>query len=172
MDVSISSLYYTIISSSNTSTTSYVRIYPVFNIGVDSDGNGVFDGWEMQLAKKFCPSLYLHSGDNGVRPVPVESMDRNGDGELGWEDLLVTCFNLGATNLGEYTPDELYLNNLDGTGSGFFLYEIYPTLVPVHKVFGLIDFNHNGVFDDGDEHLFYALPHFEWGSIGQTNSSS
>jgi len=40
----------------------------------DTDGNGFNDGCEQALVEKFCPSLVLHSGDQGVSPEPVEIM--------------------------------------------------------------------------------------------------
>ncbi len=43
----------------------------------------------MPLAEKFCPKLFLALGDSGVRPVPVESKDRNNDGVLNGDDLPV-----------------------------------------------------------------------------------
>jgi len=36
------------------------------------DNNGIEDSYEQTLAEKFCPSLQLHSGDQGVAPEPVE----------------------------------------------------------------------------------------------------
>ncbi len=38
----------------------------------DMDGNGIRDDSEQWLAEKFCPALFLHSGDRGVSPEPVE----------------------------------------------------------------------------------------------------
>ncbi len=40
----------------------------------DLDNNGIEDSYEQALAEKFCPSLQLHSGDQGVSPEPVEIM--------------------------------------------------------------------------------------------------
>jgi hypothetical protein len=41
---------------------------------VDTDGNGFSDEYEQAIVNKFCPSLVLHSGDQGVSPEPVEIM--------------------------------------------------------------------------------------------------
>jgi parallel beta-helix repeat protein len=43
----------------------------------DSDNNGFIDAYEQELAEMFCPSLILHSGDQGVSPEPVEYMFTN-----------------------------------------------------------------------------------------------
>lgn len=41
----------------------------------DLDDNGIADDYEQELAERFCPVLFLHSGDRGVSPEPVEIMD-------------------------------------------------------------------------------------------------
>jgi|GEM_PF-1028624 len=55
----------------------------------DSDGNGFEDQYEQELAEKFCPSLILHSGDQGVSPEPVEIANQviwaSNYGYLDWE---------------------------------------------------------------------------------------
>ncbi|MFH1101174.1 MAG: right-handed parallel beta-helix repeat-containing protein [Methanobacteriota archaeon] len=43
----------------------------------DGDFNGFIDEYEQELAEMFCPSLLLHSGDQGVSPEPVEIMFKN-----------------------------------------------------------------------------------------------
>lgn len=100
---------YSILSSEDTTAQSWQTIWTEFVVVTDLDGNGVYDNWELLLAQKFCPSLFLHSGDQDVRPVPVESMDRNGDGVLGWEDVLVTTYPLGSDTPIEYQLDKIYI---------------------------------------------------------------
>ena len=85
---------YTVISSSNTSTTMSYNLYPEFEVLSDLDQNGINDAWELPLAEKFCPNLTLPSDDQGVRLVPVEIMDRNGDGELDWQDVIVDVYSM------------------------------------------------------------------------------
>ena len=100
---------YSILSSEDTTAQSWQTIWTEFVVVTDLDGNGVYDNWELLLAQKFCPSLFLHSGDQDVGPVPVESMDRNGDGVLGWEDVLVTTYPLGSDTPIEYQLDKIYI---------------------------------------------------------------
>jgi hypothetical protein len=52
-----------------------------------------FEGMERPLVQKFAPKLILTARDQGVRPSPVEIMDRNGDGRLGWEEILLGSLN-------------------------------------------------------------------------------
>ena len=70
---------YATIQSSGNYSTSGSSLYPQFWVGTDQDHNGVYDDWELPLAQKFCPNLILDANDQGVRPVPVEILDRNGD---------------------------------------------------------------------------------------------
>jgi len=149
---------YSVLSIENTWTHSWQTIWPEFEVVYDTDGNGVNDLWENPLAVKFCPTLYLHSGDQGVRPVPVESMDRNNDGTLGWQDVLVHIYDLDGDFVGEYEMDEIWI---EGT---HFMYENYPYIAPAHKSQAqLID---NGV--PGNPGIFFLIPHFEWGYIKNT----
>lgn len=138
---------------------------------LDLDGNGIHDSWEMPLAQQFCPYLILHSGDNGVRPVPVESMDRNGNGVLDWEDVLVRCYNLGGQYVGELYMDELLIYG----GGDPYLFDVkYPRLAPAEKYFAIPDINGNGIFGESGEALtyYFMIPHYEWGPIGSTTPPS
>jgi len=61
---------------------------------------------EAELAKKFCPSLQLHSGDQGVSPKPVHIMS-NGrvDGInsfLNQYDLYVRLYNIAGELIGDF----------------------------------------------------------------------
>jgi len=67
---------YSIIYSPNTYTIHSIAVvtYLALNSADDLDGNHVADVFEQSLAQKFCPSLVLHSGDQGVCPEPVDIM--------------------------------------------------------------------------------------------------
>ena len=56
--VMITGTDYVILSSQNTSTSTANTLYPRFDVGVDIDGNGIIDDWELPLAQKFCPKLF------------------------------------------------------------------------------------------------------------------
>lgn len=170
MSVTINNPNYDVLSAQGTFGETSFYLYPTFNVGLDIDGNDVIDAWEMPLAQKFCPYLILHSGDNGVRPVPVESMDRNGDGVLGWEDVLVLLYDIAGNPHGEYGMDEIAI----GTSNHYFMYLKYPHLAPVHKEPAIPDVNGNGIFGESGEaqDIYLMVPHFEWGDIGNTNPTS
>lgn len=145
-------------------------IYPAFWVNcIDEDDNGIKDAWELPLAEKFCPYMVLHAADQGVRPVPVEIMDRNGDKKLGWEDILVEV-HLAAdlTYVGQYT-----LNRILYYPVGNFTIEgWYPKLLPRDKIAGKVDSDGDGSFNDESTHIFLLYSHFEWGKIGYTNPSN
>ncbi len=86
---------YTVLSSSNTYTTTSYNLYPDFEVILDLDQNGINDNWELPLAEKFCPSLKLHSQDHGVSPEPVEIM---GDFYGVW----ARVWTLGGTCIGDW----------------------------------------------------------------------
>lgn len=62
--------------------------------------------YEAELAQKFCPSLQLHSGDQGVAPKPVEIMSNSrADGittYLDENDLWCRVYDLAGDLVGEY----------------------------------------------------------------------
>lgn len=67
-------------------------IVPVLALADDFDGNGIDDGLEVLLARKFCPSFKLHD-DRFVEPEPVEIMSATG-GPLTGADLWCSFFSL------------------------------------------------------------------------------
>lgn len=91
---------YSVLSGQNRWTNVSYDLNSQFQVAIDEDGNGVHDVWEMQLAQKFCPNLKLHSQDQGVRPVPVEIMDRNGDFVLDWNDVILDIYTVAGDKIG------------------------------------------------------------------------
>jgi hypothetical protein len=83
------------------------------------------DGMELPLVQKFAPQLILTAADQGVRPSPVEIMDRNGDSRLGWEDVLVEVYNLAGDSLGEFRPDEILFYGGDYWYPGQYQYPYF-----------------------------------------------
>ncbi len=65
---------YTMLSNTDPIYSIHYSEQASFTAAIDEDGNGVHDLVELQLAQKFCPSLVLHSGDQGVCPEPVDIM--------------------------------------------------------------------------------------------------
>ena len=159
---------YTVTSSSNTSTTTSYNLYPGFDVVIDLDQNGIHDDWELPLAEKFCPSLTLHSGDQGVRPVPVEIMDRNGDGELGWQDVIVDVYDYSGNFVGYLSPCQIIIY------PDTYYDQLYPYYDPIKNASVYVDSNNDGIYggegdfvEPGGMRLLYN--HFEWGQIGETN---
>lgn len=157
---------YSIVShSGDYSQLSHTSAY--FTIGEDEDGNGVYDEWEYELAQKFCPVLKLHSGDHGVKPVPVEILDRNGDGILNGEDVYYRIINLALYDLGELPANNIwarsrYLDTFypyDDAGNEKELIEIC-----------IFDFDRDGIGDTKAD-TYFIIPHFEFGKIGGTSPS-
>jgi hypothetical protein len=128
------------------------------------------DGMELPLVQKFAPQLILTAADQGVRPSPVEIMDRNGDGRLGWEDVLVEVYNLAGDSLGEYRPDEILFFGGNYWYPGqyqypyFYYFEKY-YIIPGWHLEG------NTVVPHNPPAIYILIPHFEWGHIGETNAS-
>ncbi len=167
MYVTITDQDYEILSSQGTYTETSNYLYPTFDVGLDINRNDVVDGWEMPLAQKFCPDLRLHSLDYGVSPVPVESLDRNGDGALGWEDVLVRLYDTSGGYHGEFDMDEIAIGEMNP----YYMYLKYPHLAPVHKEVATPDINGNGLFGESGEAtaVYLMVPHFEWGDISNTS---
>ncbi len=126
----------------------------------DQNQNGVFDDFELPLAQKFCPKLFQPKDDNGIhwdapginytlRPIPVESMDSNGDGILNGYDVRVKVYNAQLTAyVGEWRMDELTVGGSPYTNK-------YPDLVkPAYHV----------TFQPpGKAYATYTvMPHFNW----------
>jgi len=134
----------------------------------DRDHNLISDAVELPLARKFAPQLVLHSADRGVRPSPVEIMDRNGDGRLGPEDVLVQVYNLGLMKLGEFRLDEILFNGGDHLYEGKYQ---YPYLSAIMKAVVIPGYHMAGdtVVPDNPETIYILVPHFEWGEIGSTS---
>jgi hypothetical protein len=129
-------------------------------LGSDKDGNGVFDEWEYELAKKFCPVLKLHSGDRGGRPVPVEIMDRNGDGKLGSEDIIVEVIEV-ATRRKFYNikPTEIKFSTNEYEFENFF-----PNYDAYMKNWARV--RNSGL------NMYEFIVHLEWGNDGDTKPES
>ncbi|MDI6782412.1 MAG: hypothetical protein QME49_09985 [bacterium] len=87
------------------------KIWLLMGIVVFLSANGYCGlQYEVGLAQKFCPSLQLHSGDQGVAPKPVEIMS-NGrvDGItsfLNENDLYCRTFNIAGELVGEFEVDD------------------------------------------------------------------
>ncbi len=126
------------------------------------------DGTELPLVQKFTPKLILTVGDLGVRPSPVEILDRSGDGRLGWEDVLVEVYNLAGDPLGEFKLDEILFYGGDHWYQGQYQ---YPYLQYVMKYFIIPGFHFEGdsVVADNPPGIYIMVPHFEWGDIGKTS---
>jgi len=76
--------------------------YPLVSYSTDSDGNGIQDEFELALARKFSPSLVLHSQDQGVCPKPVEII-----GAHSPRNLWIRTFNVPLGQLvGEYNCNQ------------------------------------------------------------------
>ena len=136
---------------------------------LDTDQNGIADEWELPLAEKFCPNLTLHSGDQGVRPVPVEIMDRNGDYEMDWQDVIVNVYTEAGDPIGSFIPSQIYIPDV-------IYKDIYPYYHPEEVIDTWVDTNNDGCFScsgDGVAPGHRILhTHFEWGDLGATNPSS
>ena len=148
---------YTLIQATGDITYTGNTLYPQFWMKVDADNNGIADDWELPLAEKFCPYLILHAADQGVRPVPVEIMDRNSDGVLGWQDVLVGVASVGGNTISYVNPDDIWLFNQQE-----FYSDIYPSMRPIKigaQIYG------------GAPSIYILIPCFEWGSIGDTDGS-
>ncbi len=139
----------------------------------DADGNGITDAVELELAKKFAPKLILTAGDQGVRPSPVEIMDRNGDGRLGWEDVLVWVVALDGTPLGEFRLDEiLFFNGQDGTWfDGRYRYPYFALVMKDFVIPGFV-VEGNTVVPLNPPGVYILVTHFEWGDVGKTNPTA
>jgi len=153
---------YTIVSSVGTSTSGDFSIWPEYSVGLDQDHNKIADAWELSLASKFCPILKLHSGDQGVRPVPVEIMDRNSDGVLDKFDLLIDVYNLAAQFVTTKSISDFYI--YDGS-TWYWMPNVY-------------SFNSGAVLKymctatDLAAQIYVLVPHFEWGEVEQTTGSA
>lgn len=139
----------------------------------DNDGNGITDAIELRLAKKFAPKLILTAGDQGVRPSPVEIMDRNGDSRLGWEDVLIWVVALDGTPLGEFRLDEiLFYNSQDDYWfDGRYRYPYFALVMKDLVIPGFVIEGDN-VIPLNPPTIYILVPHFEWGELGQTRPSS
>jgi len=62
---------YTALEAVGEETTSGSVLFPEFWVGIDEDDNGIYDGYELLLAEKFCPYVYIHK-DNIMIPSPVQ----------------------------------------------------------------------------------------------------
>jgi len=154
---------FTLIDSWGTYSNWNTAIWPRFVVIHDEDQNGIRDEWELPLAQKFCPYLILHGADNGVRPVPVEIMDRNGDGILGWEDIIVDVLTVGADHVLACSPYYIWVPEI-------WWDEQYPFYKPIEGRAAWIYLDTNG---DGNPDFapdFYILiSHFEWGHYKDTH---
>jgi hypothetical protein len=78
---------------------SVLLLVPARGFAEDSDGNGVEDGYEWDLAYKFIPSLVLETGDQGVCPKEVNMMGLN----QGFSALYVRVFNVLGQLVGDFS---------------------------------------------------------------------
>lgn len=163
MRARITDLSYTIYDWDDIYTYTNQAIWPVFVLLWDPDDNGVLDSWELPLAQKFCPYLILDSRDNGVRPVPVESMDINGDNVLGWEDVLVNCYNIGGNLVGVLQMNQIYIYGLTPQDD-YWYDERYPRIAAAEK--------HQAWPYGAPPNIYFFAPHFEWGPIGSTTPTT
>ena len=127
-----------------------------------------FEGMEMPLVQKFAPKLILTAGDQGVRPSPVEIMDRNGDGRLGWEDVLVQVYTIAGKSLGEFKLDEILFWGGDHWYSGVYQYPYLHYVMKYYIIPG-VRIVGDAVVPDNPPGIYIMVPHFEWGHIAQTN---
>jgi len=162
MYVTITNQNYEILSSQGTYTETSIYLYPTFNVGLDINRNDITDGWEMPLARKFCPKLFQEKKDSGwlwgvpglnhtLAPLPVEAMDLNGDDILDVNDVRVQVRDFSTGNIiGDgYKMDDVYVH--DQVQGGFFPYSsLYPERVKrIHAVFGQVGTS---------QQLYYLLP--------------
>jgi len=97
---------YSVLSGQNTWTNVSYDLNSQFQVAIDEDGNGVHDAWEMQLARKFCPSLQLSHPTYWVAPEPVEYIT------LSKNDLWMSIFNMGDGRfVGDYTQDQITVSS-------------------------------------------------------------
>ena len=162
MMVYVSDSYYTAIQCSGNYTTTGNTLYPEFWVKEDLDQNHVADDWELPLAEKFCPYLILEAADQGVRPVPVEILDRNGDGKLTWQDTYVGVNPVGDSHIYYVKPDKIWI----WKGTEWWNYkQAYPKC----------RLDEQWVYADLGDHYFqgeaYLIPHFEWGELGNTDKN-
>ena len=165
----VSDSYYTAIQCSGNYTATGNTLYPEFWVKEDQNQNDIPDDWEVPLAQKFCPHLVLEAGDGGLRPVPVDIMNKRGSSKLGWEDCFVKIYSLGGYDYGSVGLDHVAIYN--GSDYHSLAYD-YPYLPPVLKGWFAIDIDGDYVVDQGFENYFILVPHFEWGNIGETTLSS
>lgn len=64
ISVSVSDEDYSVLSSSNTSSSVSYTIYPDFEVVFDQDKDSIDDNIELQIAEKFKPVLHRHANDN------------------------------------------------------------------------------------------------------------
>ena len=140
----------------------------------DEDHNRVTDDVELPLARKFAPKLILTARDGGVRPSPVEIMDRNGDRRLGWEDALIAVRTINGDYVGDFRPDEMlfYGEGRHPCGGGLFHSgeTQYPYLTAMSKYWIVPRFHIEGstCVWDYPQGLYIMMPHYEWGPLGVT----
>lgn len=169
MSASVDDDRYTTLSSQNNFSRIGSEICPAFVVIHDEDGNLIKDEWELPLAKKFCPNLTLHSGDNGVRPVPVEIMDRNYDYVIDWRDVIVDVYTISGDPIGSFSPSQIYYPTV-------IYKDIYPYYHPEMVNSTWIDTNNDGCFSCSGDGIApgnrILHTHLEWGALGNTNPSS
>jgi len=151
----VSSSGCTTIQCTGNYTTTGNTLYPEFWVIKDTDQNGIDDDYELLLAEKFCPYLILEAADQGVRPVPVEILDRNGDGKLGWEDLYAVV---------KYEPNnyDIPVGKIQILGAeGFWHYEnVYPKCCIYEDQFIYFEYGSQPYYA-----WSYVIPHFEWAAL-------
>jgi|GEM_PF-5785347 len=124
--------------------------------------------WKMELAKKFLPSLQLHSQDQGVSPKPVEIMS-NGrvDGItsfLNEYDLYCRTFNIVGQLSGDFHINDKgwKVRNIANWPISLYHNWLYD-----QEPFTVRGTNPNGA--DGD---FYVFFHYDFGGPGRDSLST
>ncbi len=95
-------------------------------------------------------------------------MDRNDDGELGWQDVIVDVYDYAGNFVGYLSPCQIIIypdTDYD---------QLYPYYHPRKNASVYVDSNNDGIYggegdwvEPGGMRLLYN--HFEWGQIGETN---
>ncbi|MDI6752397.1 MAG: carboxypeptidase regulatory-like domain-containing protein [bacterium] len=122
--------------------------------------------YEKELAQKFCPSLQLHSGDQGVAPKPVEIMS-NGrvDGITSFldeNDLYCRTFNVAGELVGDF----------DANDSGWELYTINawpPGSIYYDTIYGKEPFKIGGRPPGCASGVYFVFFHYDFGGSGRNS---
>ena len=119
--------------------------------------------------KNSAHNLKLHSQDQGVRPVPVEIMDRNGDFVLDWNDVILDIYTVAGDKIGSFPPEQIYIPDMIYSG-------LFPYYDPFDERMVYFDTDGDGCYScQGDNYppqMAFIIPHFEWGDNAETDPTS